>query len=1236
MTQFPQFIDNKRKNLGDVLSEIAPNYKTLSIATGYWDLPGTLELIDAIENYDSIQLLIGQEPLANHLQKKYHLNENKPEDLFPDAYIKDDLEDSGNSYELSKLRETAKKMVNLIKNNTLKIKVYRKPRLHAKAYIFGQLGDGHSVGIIGSSNFTRAGLTTNSELNFLTDDYKIVEFEPKTESQENGHLTWFNELWNSEEAEDWNGDFTEIIGNSPVGDKTYGPYDVYIRTLMEVFPDELIVAEPFSEEIEAILHPFQNQNALSLRRKLDSMGVAMLSDSVGLGKTITAAAVIKQYIEDGKTNIVIIPPASLKQQWIDELESDRWKLMEHRDFEVYSQQDAAKLQTLIDKSVERKNTRNEIDLFVVDEAHNLRNSATTRHNQVLELFQENPNAKVLLLTATPINNSLMDFANQIQLGSKGDLVSVNVPYTVNGTKLEYIDFFDALKRIQSEATKAEKSGSVFDWSKHKNTLTTGIRHYLVRATRQGVEKRNAMKPVEGSKRLFPGTIVKQFTYGYQKEDEALIQQAVEGKEPIFDNLKALNLNVQFAGEITQRTKHPIDLFREIQIKQSNGESEDLLANYNVSNEFEGQKLFENNAETIPAIPALFKIINFLGFAPYKPETYRMDIYGKTIPEIRTMNMKGNAANSLRIQLAIHNMLQVTWLKRLESSAHTLLISVENYQKRIDLFEKWLNKGYIIGLSDVNVLENEYGEDIERAFQDYDEYLEQVDTELDGDRESLKRRGIERKDADPDKYKIDQLKKDIKRDKDISQLLIHLLKFLTRENHDEKLKNFSQGIVNQINEGKHGSKVLVFSFFSDTIEYLKEALPAMLKQDIPDFEKRAAFVSGNSRDVENIARRFSPKSKKYKIKADETELDFLFATDVLSEGQNLQDSGALINYDLHWNPVRMIQRNGRINRLGSEYDEVLIANAKPNDDLELYLKLVRRLESKINTINYTVGNDQSILGEVANPIEFNDLMNIDDLYSDDEGKATAAAKKLEEQGDLLDWTDDYSLELRSFIDNHQDDGEIERIQEIPKGKWNYLPSNNQEIIANTDEILGLYSTSGYMTGTDAVIRDVGFVKIAKTTANRGPFSDIRATYIEEQVALKKIKTNPDDNQVDVDTIRLDRPAYLDKGKTEIKVQFETNKTMFDIKPAHDKALKVIGGYFDIDLLSLIKNGIRRSNDKRVFERLVRKINKQVSENKAPYSTTVHEFEKFINRLIEVEEQEQKLEKVEGVLFYANSQ
>ena len=189
--------------------------------------------------------------------------------------------------------------------------------------------------------------------------------------------------------------------------------------------------------------------------------------------------------------------------------------------------------------------------------------------------------------------------------------------------------------------------------------------------------------------------------------------------------------------------------------------------------------------------------------------------------------------------------------------------------------------------------------------------------------------------------------------------------LEEKGHDGKLNAFVDAIVKRLDENKYGKKLLVFSFFSDTIDYLRERLPEVLEDRIPNFSRRAEFVSGNSTAVEDVSKRFSPNSKKAHVNKQD-ELDFLFATDVLSEGQNLQDAGFLVNYDLHWNPVRMIQRNGRINRLGSTYDNILIANVKPHADLEFYLKLVRRLEHKIATINNTVGNDQSILGEKENP------------------------------------------------------------------------------------------------------------------------------------------------------------------------------------------------------------------------------------------------------------------------------
>lgn len=707
----------------------------------------------------------------------------------------------------------------------------------------------------------------------------------------------------------------------------------------------------------------------------------------------------------------------------------------------------------------------------------------------------------------------------------------------------------------------------------------------------------------------------------------MVKGVIEAKiTHIFEGLDPRKLNLNFASEITQRTSHPIDLYKKIKINQENGNVQQILTNNNISDKYRSIKLFNDDISN-DMITLLFQLINFIGFVPYKPDSYLINLYDKTVPDIRNMNVKG----PLRTQLAIHNMLHVTWLKRLESSMMALYKSVLNYQHRIKLFEKWLEKGYIISLGDVGVLENEYDEDINRAFEEYEEYLKELDNADDEEKEFIKKRGIERKEADPKVYNLKQMNKDIERDKNITNIITQVLQLLTKEGKDEKINVFAERLAKTIKNNEYGKKVLVFSFFSDTVDYLKDVLPSILEKKIPGFSKQAAFVSGNSKEVEKIAKRFSPVSKKYKLKKGEHELNYLFATDVLSEGQNLQDAGILVNYDLHWNPVRMIQRNGRINRLGSTYDEVLIANARPSDDLEAYLKLVRRLERKIDTINSTVGNDQSILGEEANPIEFNDML---DYFANDSEIASKAAEKLQLQNDPLDWTDDYSLELRTFLEKHKDDGEITRVKSIPKGKWNYLPKKNE--MFDPTEILGLYSTSRKVTNTGEKIRDVGFTKISSSGRNRGPFSSIRAEYVEEQDALKMIKTTPDNNKTNIDTIKVNREEYISKGKTEIKVQFDTDKEQFRLKPAQKRALEVVGKYFTKDVLGIVQKGIKLSNEKKEFEQLVRKLNSEVKNYGTPFSTTIRKFEVFINKLLDKENKKEKLDEIEGVLFYAHNQ
>ncbi len=1229
---YPRLIDNKRQNLESVLSEIinSGKYKYLSIATGYWDLPGMIDIIDGLAKFKGIRLLIGQEPLPHRLQKSLKLDENNPDTLFPDKNFSYDLERLGREEEhkVSELRNVARKLTTLMKDGKLEVKVFRRPRLHAKAYIFGEMGASEAVGIIGSSNFTKAGLTSNAELNWLEQDQHFVLFQPQNEQQEHGHLSWFNEMWENEEAEPWTGTFTEILEKSPVGDMMYGPYDVYIKTLMEVFPDELLPPQRLSDDTRDPLFAFQDRNAGILLNKLQKMGVAMLSDSVGLGKTVTAGAVVKHYRETGAHRILVIAPAALKQQWYDDL--GKHFGLDGNDFSVISMQNTSEQERLIDEM--RKPWVREVDLFVIDEAHNLRTPSSTRYETILRLLDTSPNAPVLLLTATPINNSLMDFANQIQLGLRGSMVSVPVQYRNNDDVVQSIDFIDALRQIQAEAKKAEKAGIAFDWSRYDTTLRSGLRHYLVRSTRQGVEAEGSLQK-GGVQQHFPRTTVKQLTYRYA---DTIVEQvhnlcSVEQNQ-LFEGVDPLRLNLDIALEITQQTMHPLDLLAPIFAGKGKPAALDAVDDH------VARMLFEQE-QSQSLIPGIFQIINFLGFVPYRPDLYRHRYYGKTKEQIQDLGLKTEERTKLNTQRAIHNILHVTWLKRLESSAAALLKSVNYYSKRLDIFEKYLDKGYIVSLTDAAELESEYGEDLEKAFSAYERSTKALQAALDAGKDisGMKIEGVEKREASFQEYKIEQLRKDISRDRGILHLLQIILQYMQDSDVNGKAHAFADEVKKLVANADHGKKVLVFSFFADTIDYLRETMPALMI-DVPNFGTRSAFLTGSSGGkTEEIACRFAPVAKKHILKDGETEIDFLFATDVLSEGQNLQDAGILINYDLHWNPVRMIQRNGRINRLGSVYKDVQIVNMKPHDDLELYLNLVRRLERKIDTIKNSIGTDQSILGEQENPIEFADF------YSEDVAKASSAAEAISASSqalDVFDSADEYIFELRRFLDEHQDDEIRRRIETIPSGKWNYLPEREIRLLASQSEgflpaktYLALERVEGHSAISNEPFNTTMFVKVIAT--GRYP-----AEIVEEVEALSVIKTTPDDNKLQRDTIssNLNRSKVSKRANRMARVRAEAIDNLRTIHPSEQKALVAIQPYHpgEIDFQGLVRKGIRREQDNREFKQIVRLINNDVKERGVITSSTNTRFIALMNKLSEHVAEEHRADTIEDVLFYASKE
>ena len=287
----PKIIDNERFRLLDVLKDVSGDFKDLSIATGYWDLKAMHALKDELEKFDKIRILIGREPQIPRAQV------GAPEEDFPAHDIEIDLQ---NLAPESDLREIALKTKEWLQSGKLEVRVYRRSFLHAKTYIFGNFNSEKAVGVIGSSNLTLNGLTTNTELNALEDDVHKVFFQPQTPEQQASHLSWFESKWNDELTEPWNEKLISIVQESPVGDLFFSPYETYIKTLHDLYNDELLDHEagPIEQGGGKTLFDFQQKNINALNRRLKKYGVAMLSDSVGLGKTSTSIGVIKTYIND--------------------------------------------------------------------------------------------------------------------------------------------------------------------------------------------------------------------------------------------------------------------------------------------------------------------------------------------------------------------------------------------------------------------------------------------------------------------------------------------------------------------------------------------------------------------------------------------------------------------------------------------------------------------------------------------------------------------------------------------------------------------------------------------------------------------------------------------------------------------------------------------------------------------------------------------------------------------------
>ena len=514
---------------------------------------------------------------------------------------------------------------------------------------------------------------------------------------------------------------------------------------------------------------------------------------------------------------------------------------------------------------------------------------------------------------------------------------------------------------------------------------------------------------------------------------------------------------------------------------------------------------------------------------------------------------------------------------MESSVSALETSLATYSKKLDFFAKGLKEGKIYSITDFAALEASWDDDDE----------EFSSTELEDRVGAI---------FDPNNLASQELLEDVESEQELVRVISEQLKILKQD--DSKIRSLVE-ILKGIEAKKSGSKVLIFSYFSDTVAYLQNNLATMTPH-ISD--ANIGFVSSNNgSDSERLASRFSPVSKRYELKADETELQFLVATDVLSEGQNLQDAGILINYDLHWNPVRMIQRNGRVNRLGTKYKEVSIHNMRPERKLESYLNLVQRLQGKIDMIRNTIGTDTPVLDEPENAIEYGDA--IKDIYDSDEQKRIKALEDAEKAADFLLAEDDYVIDLLEFHKTNSENIKYrDQIYSIPKGKWALIPENDKSS-NEAERLFGLVELKLHPNGIAHQ-----FISIDE--------SDMSIKALSTLQALEWLKTTSENNERIRDKIVKNRVAIANLLAANARIYQNKAVTGAPIGQERDVLHLLHDQQFPIEIINAVRMAFKTTD--LYYRKQVESLKRKVMSGKRNGT----DYQTYILQLVSLAEKAQK--------------
>ena len=842
MDKAPTLIDNQNGNtLARVLAEtltngesrqedLSPSLSELRIATAFFSPAGFKHIADHLKDISDVRLLLGADPSGLPIPDSKRLGEtpayrehrristaweNQVKTL---TYERDQLPFNRTS------RAALKALIMALRHGNMQVRRYTKSFLHAKAYIHGTHTDG---GIIaGSSNLTRAGLTQNLELNLGCFDPPVV-LEARR---------WFDDLW--EDATPY--DLAEIYA---VVFETHTPWSIFLRVLFQLYSSE--IGEEIQEDDNLPLTTFQKHGVARALRLIRERGGVIVADEVGLGKTFIAGDVLQIYSDRRQRALLICPAALRDSTWRQFLSDYRMS----RAIECVSFEELARDKQLRDQQRPNANKRHlqrsldEYQLIIVDEAHNYRNPTAPTRAAALRRLLFGQKRDLLLLTATPVNNSLWDLYYLIHFFVRQDAHLAD----------------RGVLSIRQRFIKAMRTNPT---DLNPDVLYPIIDATTVKRTRQFVKKHYSGDTIKGPDGRHRPII-------FPKPKAITVRYALEDQLPgFFDRLE--------------------------EALDSSG-------------------------------------IGSILFARYMPDAYRVELLDK--------EENGHAR-------AMTGLLRSGLLKRFESSCFAFRATIQKMILQHDHFLQALEKGHVVTTA---FLQDISGDD-ESLFE---ELLKEHSKDI----------------ADVRHFDVTRLRNDVLRDRDLLQSLENSATSISNES-DAKLKALSNVLVEIAAQAEYEAsdaideaqkrKVLIFSSFADTVKWIWDFLNQELEKRplLAPYQGRLTAVSGSytfggvSKDDAVLG--FAPVSMQAGIGSDIDRYDIMITTDILAEGVNLQQCRHIINYDVPWNPMRLVQRHGRIDRINSPHKRVFLRTIFPADRLDELLNLETRILGKLAMAAASVG------------------------------------------------------------------------------------------------------------------------------------------------------------------------------------------------------------------------------------------------------------------------------------------